>query len=77
MIDELQAIFRELLDRDDLELDEQTVPAELPGWDSFAHVNALFAIEERFGVQFSTREFGQIKTVGDLAELLKRKGVPA
>lgn len=77
MIDELQAVFRELLDNDDLEIDEQTVPAELPGWDSFVHVNVLFAIEERFGVQFSTREFGQIKTVGDLAELLKRKGVPA
>jgi acyl carrier protein len=77
VIEELQAIFRELLDRDDLELDEQTVPAELPGWDSFAHVNSLFAIEERFGVQFSTREFSQIRTVGDLAELLRQKGVAA
>ena len=77
MIEDLQAIFREILDRDDLTIDERTVPAELPGWDSFAHVNSLFAIEERFGVQFSTREFAQIRTVGDLADLLQRKGVAA
>jgi acyl carrier protein len=76
VIDELQSIFREILDQD-VELDANTVPAELPGWDSFAHVNTLFAVEEHFGVQFSTREFGQIRTVGDLAELLQRKGAAA
>jgi acyl carrier protein len=77
VIEVLQSIFREILDQDDVELDANTVPAELPGWDSFAHVNTLFAIEEHFGVQFSTREFGQIRTVGDLTELLQRKGAAA
>jgi acyl carrier protein len=77
MIEELQTIFREILDREELVITEQTVPAELPGWDSFAHVNSLFAIEERFGVQFSTREFGQIRSVGDLTELLRQKGANA
>jgi acyl carrier protein len=77
VIGELQAIFREILDRDDLTVDADTIPAQLPGWDSFAHVNSLFAIEERFGVQFSTQEFGRALTVGELVDLLQRKGAAA
>ena len=75
IIDELEGIFRDVLNDDRLSLTGATIPAELPGWDSLAQVNALFAVEERFGVQFSTREFQRIRTIGDLAQSLTAKGV--
>lgn len=77
IIDELQDILRDVLDDDGLDLADDTIPAELPGWDSLAHVNTLFSVEERFGVQFSTNEFQRIRTIGDLRQSLAAKGVGA
>ncbi len=77
IIDELEDIFRDVLNDDRLSLTGDTIQAELPGWDSLAQVNALFAVEERFGVRFSTREFQRIRTIGDLAQSLTAKGVTA
>jgi acyl carrier protein len=68
-------IFRDVLDDEALELSRETTPMSLPGWDSLAHVNVLFSVEEEFGVQFSTSEFKRLTTVGDLADALVTKGV--
>jgi acyl carrier protein len=74
IIDQLQEIFRDILNDDALVLTDETVAADLPGWDSLAHVNTLFAVEETYGVQFSTREFQRIRTIGELTESLAEKG---
>src|SRR5687768_4011809 len=71
---ELQDIFRDVLDEPSLELSPDVAAIDLPGWDSLAHVNVLFSVEEAFGVQFSTAEFGNLVTVGDLAQALVAKG---
>jgi acyl carrier protein len=71
----IEEIFRDVLDDESLVLSRATAPVDLPGWDSLAHVNVLFSIEETFGVQFSTTEFGNLKTIGDLADTLLAKGV--
>jgi acyl carrier protein len=72
--DRLQEIFRDVLNDPALELTEGTTAAELPGWDSLAHINVLFAIEETFGVQFGTGEFGRLESIGDLKRTLAAKG---
>lgn len=56
-------------------LTDETRFSELPGWSSLAHVNAMFAIEEIFGVAFIGDEFGTLETVGLLKESLRSKGV--
>jgi acyl carrier protein len=71
----IEQIFRDVLDDEALELSRETTPMNLPGWDSLAHVNVLFSVEEEFGVQFSTSEFKRLTTVGDLADALVTKGV--
>lgn len=73
--EELQSILRDVLNDENVLLTGETVFTDLPGWDSLAHINTLFAIEERFDAQFSTREFSRLMTVGDVEEALKRKGV--
>lgn len=71
---ELQQIFRDVLDDESLVLVDETIPAQLPGWDSLAHINIMFAIEEQYDVKFSTREFSRIRTFGDLRDLVASKG---
>jgi acyl carrier protein len=72
--DRLQDIFRDVLNDPALELTDETTAAELPGWDSLAHINVLFAIEETFGVRFRTEEFARLESICDLKRTLAAKG---
>jgi acyl carrier protein len=72
--DLLQEIFRDVLNDATLELTDGTTAAELPGWDSLAHINVLFAIEETFSVRFRTEEFARLESIGDLKRTLAAKG---
>jgi acyl carrier protein len=74
MRDRLQEIFRSVLGDGSIRLEEGTRAVDLPGWDSLAHINAMFAIEQDFGVQFPGDEFARIGTIGELEQLLVRKG---
>jgi acyl carrier protein len=71
----LQDTFAELLNDPTIQLTDETRFTDLPGWDSLAHVNAMFSIEELFGVTFPGDEFGELETVALLKESLRRKGV--
>jgi acyl carrier protein len=39
-------------------------------------VNAMFGLEEEFGVQFVGDEFARLDSVGAVKDALRRKGVP-
>jgi acyl carrier protein len=73
MQQKLLNIFREVFNDPDLEVNENTTAADVPGWDSFNHMNLVMYIEEEFSVSFSTREIGQMARVGDLMQLLQQK----
>ena len=71
--DKLSGIFKTLFNRPDLELDNNLSAKDVPGWDSFNHVNLIINIEEEFGVQFSNEEVGGMQNVGNLKNLLASK----
>lgn len=68
-------IFREVFASPDLELSENLSAKDVEGWDSFAHINLIVALETELGVSFTTPELGQMRCVGDLITLLEGKGV--
>lgn len=45
-------------------------------WDSLKHIEIIFAVEERFNVQFSEKEIPQMGTCASLFEHLKQKYAP-
>ena len=67
--DKLSDIFKVLFNRPDLELNDNLTAKEVPGWDSFNHVNLIINIEEEFGVRFSNDEVGGMQNVGNLKKL--------
>ena len=69
----LSDIFRVLFNRPDLELTDDLTAKDVPGWDSFNHVNLIINIEEEFGVRFSNDEVGGMQNVGNLKKLLASK----
>ena len=72
-LNKLSDIFRVLFNRPDLELSDNLTAKDVPGWDSFNHVNLIINIEEEFGVQFTNDEVGGMQNVGNLKTLLASK----
>jgi acyl carrier protein len=62
-----------VFDDDDLVLTETMVAADVPAWDSLAHVNFIYGIEEAFDVQFSEEEFVGFANVGELKRIVSQK----
>ncbi|PIR01164.1 MAG: acyl carrier protein [Nitrospinae bacterium CG11_big_fil_rev_8_21_14_0_20_45_15] len=72
-LEKLTGIFRILFNAPDLELNDDLTAKDVPGWDSFNHVNLIINIEEEFGVRFSNDEVGKLQNVGNLKSLLAGK----
>ena len=72
-LEKLSNIFKILFNRPDLVLDDNFSAKNVPGWDSFNHVNLIINIEEEFGVQFTNNEVGGMQNVGSLKTLLASK----
>lgn len=75
--DQLDQIFRDTLDNEDIHLTETTTAGEVPGWDSLAHISLILAIEQHFKIRFSTTEIGGLSNVGELVDLIKAQIQPS
>jgi acyl carrier protein len=71
VVEQLEEIVRRLLKDDTIELSDDTVAADIPGWDSLAHVEFMLRVEEAFSVEFSHDQFGSFATVGELRRVLE------
>jgi acyl carrier protein len=72
----LRRIFATVLDPDaanaiTLESTTETVP----GWDSHTYVDILLAMEDEFGVAFSTLEAARMNSLRSICQILADKGV--
>lgn len=69
----LERIFGAVFRRDDIRLTDATTAAEVEGWDSLAHINLMFSIEETFGIRFDDEEFSSFENIGDLKRAIAAK----
>ncbi len=74
---ELQDVFRQVFDDDEIVLSDSTTADDIDGWDSMMHINLIIGMEKRFGVKFAAAEIAGMKAegqnVGTLVQLLGRK----
>ena len=70
---ELKNVILAALKLTDWEIVGDTLAHDVPGWDSLSHVDVILAVEEHFGVRFSSREVLALKNIGDLQRLLDTK----
>lgn len=74
MIDQrLRQIVVDVLGDDDIVLDEGTTAADVPGWDSLAHINIMVAVETEYGLHFSSDELSRFRNLGELQARLGRR----
>ncbi len=64
IVNKLTEILRDLLADDSIVLTMETRRPEVAGWDSFAYVNFIVAVETEFGVKFKVAEVESFENVG-------------
>jgi acyl carrier protein len=69
----LKDIFRTVFEDETLEVTAGTSADDVEAWDSVAHISLIFAIEEEFGFQFTSRELEGMRNVGDMQQVITRR----
>ena len=72
-MEQLNAIFCQEFDDDDIKIAPETTANDVDGWDSLSHVNLIVAVEAHFGIRFSQKELLTFKNVGDLLRSIESK----
>jgi acyl carrier protein len=70
---ELTPIFQNVFDDDEIVPHPAMSAADVDEWDSLSHIRLVVAIEQAFGVKFTTAELVSLETVGHMVALVKEK----
>jgi acyl carrier protein len=71
--DRMQTIFRDVFNEPALQLTDDLTAAEVPGWDSLAHIGLMFSLEAEFTMTFSDNELSLLDNVGQLRQVIQAK----
>jgi acyl carrier protein len=69
----LTDILRDVFDDDAITARPDLTAADVPDWDSLAHLRVMFNVEKAFGVKFAAAEIARLENVGELAALIEAK----
>lgn len=70
----LVAVFRDVLDDDAIELNDNTVADDVEGWDSFEHINLISGVEEEFSFKIPMGKVVTMKNVGEMVDIILEMG---
>lgn len=72
-ITELQAIFRDVFDDNELKIERSTTADDIADWDSLRHVGLVVNVEAAFGIKFTGLEIASLGSVGEMLDLIEQK----
>ena len=73
ILEQLNEIFVDIIDEEDINLTYESTATEVDGWDSLTHIQLVVAIEKHFKIRFLSREIQNWKNVGELIESINSK----
>ena len=66
-------IFKDVLDKEDLVLNDQSTANDVEEWDSLAHIHLVVALERKFNIHFSSKEIQSWDNVGEMLDSIFSK----
>jgi acyl carrier protein len=69
----LTEIMRNIFDEDDVEYRDSLTADDVEGWDSLSHVRFMVAVENSFGLRFTSGEMDSFKNAGELLDVIVRR----
>ena len=73
VVDRLTEVFRVTFGDETIVLDPAMTADDVEAWDSVSHITLIYAIEDEFGIKFSTRDLEGLACVGDLIDVVTRR----
>ena len=73
ILQQIEAIFKDVLDDENIVLTETTTADDVEGWDSLTHIQLIVAIEKHFKIKFSSKEILSWKNVGEMLDAIFSK----
>jgi len=70
---QLTEVFHEVFGRDDLLLTPDLSADEVPDWNSFAQVEIILGVQQRFGIHMVSADVDHLANVGDLVRVILQK----
>lgn len=70
---DVQDIFRDIFDEDELVIKDEVNADDIDDWDSLAQIRLTVAIEKKFGIKFDFGELSSLHNVGEMLELIGMK----
>ena len=70
---QIQEIFREVLDDNDIILTEEIASNDIEEWDSLTHIMLIVDLEKKFKIKFSSNEILVWKNIGEMIDSIISK----
>ena len=72
ILNSLSEIFNDVFFLDEIVLEVTLSQKDIPGWDSFNHINLVMAVEEKFGIKINIQKMQELKSVEDFLNEIRR-----
>jgi acyl carrier protein len=69
----LSNVLREVFDDEELQARPNLTASDVEGWDSLKQIRLVLSVEKAFHISFSASEIGNLKNIGELANLIEAK----
>lgn len=69
----LTHIFQEVFDDNSIIPHPEMTADQVPAWDSLSNIRLVVAVEEEFGIQFSTGEVAGLSNVGEFVSVIQQR----
>lgn len=73
ILKQTQDIFREIFNRSEMTISEDTSPADVDEWDSLNHIQIVVGLEKKFKIKFTSVELQSWRNVGDIINSIQNK----
>jgi acyl carrier protein len=73
IIKQINAIFIDLFNDENIILSEKSDTSEIEAWDSLNHIQVITAIEKHFKIRFELNDLLNFQNIGDLSRGVQSK----
>ena len=73
ILSQVEEIFRDVLDNEEIVLTDMTTANDVEDWDSLTHIQLIVAIEKHFGIKFTSKEILSWANVGEMVDCIASK----